>query len=60
LKIGDNKPMILKRCMQNVAELIRTGELKPHVGGEYKVDQLGAAHDFLESRKSIGKVVVKW
>ena len=46
--------------MQNVAELIRTGELKPHVGGEYKVDELGAAHDFLESRKSIGKVVVKW
>jgi NADPH2:quinone reductase len=60
LKIGDNKPMILKRCMQNVAELIRTGELKPYVGGEYKVDELGAAHDFLESRKSIGKVVVKW
>lgn len=60
LKIGDNKPMVLKRCMQSVANLIKSGELKPHVGGVYNIDQLAEAHEFLESRKSIGKIVVKW
>ncbi|NNC84450.1 MAG: zinc-binding dehydrogenase, partial [Bacteroidia bacterium] len=36
------------------------GVLKPHVGGEYTIDQLSEAHAFLESRKSMGKIVVKW
>lgn len=60
LKIGDNEPAVLERCLKNVVDLVNQGKLKPHVGGRFNISDLGKAHDFLESRKSVGKVVVYW
>ncbi len=60
LQIADNKPEILERCLKSVGELARQGVLKPVSGGVYSIDQLAEAHKLLESRQSIGKVVVKW
>ncbi|MEP0369380.1 MAG: zinc-binding dehydrogenase [Cyclobacteriaceae bacterium] len=60
LKIADNKPEILPRCMKAVIKLYSEGKIKPTVGGEYSHDQLADAHAFLESRNSMGKIAVKW
>ncbi len=60
LNIGDDKPEILARCMKNVADLVKSGKLKPHVGSRFKASEIAQAHDLLESRKSIGKIVVYW
>ncbi len=60
LKIGDNRPLVLNRCMQNVAKLVRDGKVNPHVGGRFSVDQISEGHTLLESRKSIGKIIVSW
>lgn len=60
LRIADNRPEIIKRCLTNVTDLVAKGELQPVVGGEFSADKIAEAHDFLASRKSIGKVVVKW
>ncbi|PCH93617.1 MAG: alcohol dehydrogenase [Bacteroidetes bacterium] len=60
LTIADHKPHVLTRCINEVLELIEAGELKPHVGGKYKADQIAEAHAFLESRKSMGKIVIEW
>jgi len=60
LPIGDHKPHVLERCIKNVVEMVNNGELKPHVGGVYKVDEIAAAHSLLESRKSVGKIIVEW
>jgi len=60
LKIGDNKPKTLQRCMQNVTELVKNKEVVPHIGGEFSVSEIAEAHAFLESRESIGKIVIKW
>jgi len=60
LKVGDNKPKLLNTCLNEVTQLITDGKLNPHVGGEYSVDNIADAHDFLENRKSIGKIIVKW
>jgi NADPH2:quinone reductase len=60
LHIADEAPHVLKRCMDNVVELVQQNKIKPHVGGRYHIDKLGEAHDFLESRKSMGKIVVFW
>ena len=60
LKIGDNRPMVLKRSMKNVAEMVVNGAVSPHVGGRFDVKEIAEAHSFLESRKSIGKVIVTW
>ena len=60
LKIAEEKPEKIAKVMQEVIRLNQVGVLLPHVGGEYSIDQLAEAHRFLESRKSMGKIVVKW
>jgi NADPH:quinone reductase-like Zn-dependent oxidoreductase len=60
LKIGDERPDKVERVMKQVVEMTRKEILHPYVGGEYPIDQLAEAHQFLESRKSMGKIVIKW
>lgn len=60
LKIAKEKPEKITKVMQEVLQLRQEGILHPHVGGEFSIDQLAQAHRFLESRKSMGKIVVKW
>jgi NADPH:quinone reductase-like Zn-dependent oxidoreductase len=60
LKIGDNKPSVLHHCLVEVTKLIQEGVLSPHVGATYHATELAEAHTLLESRQSIGKVIVKW
>lgn len=60
LRIADNKPDLLTHCMNEVVRMTAEGILEPTVGGEFTYDKLAKAHDFLASRKSIGKVVVNW
>jgi len=60
LRIAETKPEILQRCIQQVLTLTMQGELKPHVGGIFPAERISEAHAFLESRKSIGKIIVSW
>lgn len=60
LRVADDKPDILQRCLQNVVNLHGQGILKPHTGAVFTADKLVEAHEYLESRKSVGKVIVKW
>jgi len=60
LRIAETKPEILERCIQQVLTLTLKRELKPHVGGIYPSNRIAEAHSFLESRKSIGKVIISW
>jgi len=60
LRIADHRPETLGRCMRGVARLAAEGTLRPIVGGRYDAKQIAAAHEFLGSRRSTGKVVVSW
>jgi NADPH2:quinone reductase len=60
LKIGDNKPEVIKRCLENVMRLAGEGVFKPTVSKVFDVKDIAAAHDYLERRGSIGKVVAQW
>ncbi len=60
LRIADNKPDTLKRCLENVARLFNEGIINPTVGKVFSAHELPAAHNYLESRKSMGKIIVKW
>lgn len=60
LKIADHRPDIIAHCFRNVASLYAEGILKPHIGKIYSQDELPAAHQWMEDRNSIGKIVVKW
>ncbi|MFN7953251.1 MAG: zinc-binding dehydrogenase [bacterium] len=60
LRVADQRPLIVKRCLENVIDLVLRGELTPHVGGRFTVDRIADAHAFLENRGSMGKIVVSW
>lgn len=60
LKVGDVRPQTIKTCITEVVKLTESGVLKPHVSKVYSVKEMVEAHEFLGSRKSKGKVAVKW
>ena len=60
LSIAKENPAKIGIAMKEVIKLTEKGILKPYVGAEFTIDKLAEAHSFLESRKSIGKIVVKW
>lgn len=60
LKIADGRPMVLNRCLQNVVRLVEEGVFKPQPGKLFEATQIAQAHQYLEGRKSTGKVACKW
>ncbi len=60
LRIADNAPEILQRCMQKVVALYESGVVNPVSGGLFDSSEFAKAHNLLESRKSVGKISVKW
>lgn len=60
LSIAKENPHKIGTAMKEVIKLTEKGVLKPYVGAVYTIDKLAEAHGFLESRKSKGKIVVKW
>jgi NADPH:quinone reductase-like Zn-dependent oxidoreductase len=48
----------LRKALKTLFELYERGVLRPVIGAEYPFDKIVEAHRFLQSRKSIGKVVV--
>ena len=60
LRVADQRPEKIQRVLKKVVKMNQQGILIPKVGGVFPVDQLSEAHRFLESRKSTGKIVVKW
>jgi len=60
LKIADNKPKVLEKCLKEVVSLYEQGKIKPQIGGEYTIDELNEAHNALESGNSTGKLSVFW
>lgn len=60
LKVGEESPHKLAKAMAAVVQMTEQGILKPYIGGEFSVSKLAEAHNFLESRKSMGKIAVKW
>jgi len=60
LKIADDKPLVIQRCLQAVVQLYKEGVFKPNIGKVFPVSDIAVAHEYLEKRKSMGKIVMKW
>jgi NADPH:quinone reductase-like Zn-dependent oxidoreductase len=60
LKIADYKPNLFADLFKNTIEMTKIGVINPHLGKVFEVEKFAEAHEFVESRKSIGKVVLKW
>ncbi len=60
LRIGDDRPHVLKRCLENVVNLVEKDVLSPNVAKVFKIEQLTEALNYMKNRKSMGKVSVLW
>lgn len=60
LRIADEKPAVLNRCLNEVVKLTEATVFKPVVGKIFNAKDIAQAHDYLAGRQSIGKVVVQW
>lgn len=60
LRIADYKPLVIKRCLEQVVKMTEENILSPSEGGTFSIDKIGEAHAYLESRKSTGKIAVTW
>ncbi len=59
LRIADDRPASFQRVFRKVIEHTESGVFAPVASQEFAFEDLPKAHDFLESRKSIGKVSVR-
>lgn len=60
LRIADHKPLVLQRCLENVVRLVEEGIFSPQVGKIFKAEEIADAHNFLEQRRSTGKISCNW
>lgn len=60
LRIADHKPDIFQHLLQSVVQLAKDGVLNPVVSKTFPAENIAEAHDYLESRQSIGKVTLSW
>lgn len=59
LKVAEYKPEYLIHVLKDVLALQKANEIEPPEGTEFSFQELGKAHDLMESGKSIGKIVVR-
>lgn len=60
LHIADNKPSVIKHCLEEVVHLASQHVFAPTLSKVFNSTDIAVAHDYLEKRKSIGKVVMEW
>lgn len=60
LRIADHRPQVLKMCLEASVTGAHEGYLKPTVSKVFSYTQLAEANEYIEQRKSIGKVIVTW
>lgn len=60
LRVADDHPQVVQRCLEAVLKLTDEGVFNPPPGKTFHVSEIAAAHEYLEKRKSMGKVAVRW
>lgn len=60
LRVADEHPEIIGTLLNRLVQMHSAGKIKPVIGGEYSYTQIAKAHQYLESRQSSGKIILKW
>jgi NADPH:quinone reductase-like Zn-dependent oxidoreductase len=60
LRIADNKPEIIQRCMNEIVKLYDEKQIQPLPGKVYPLSALAQAHNDLENRITMGKMAIRW
>ncbi len=60
LKVGDEKPEVLKRCLEKAVQLTKEGIFNPHTSEIFDATKTQEAHQKLASGNTVGKIGVRW
>ena len=60
LALSDEKPELVGRALEATVDLAARGTLSPIVDREFAAAAVGEAHAHVESRRSVGKIVLRW
>jgi NADPH2:quinone reductase len=60
LALADRKPEVVSRCLKNVIAMAAEGLITPAGGLEFPVEEIAKGHEALESRRTMGKVMIRW
>ncbi len=60
LQIADHHPKVIERCLTKVMKLYAIGVFVPTIAKVYLATAIDEAHNYLENRSNIGKVVMQW
>jgi NADPH:quinone reductase-like Zn-dependent oxidoreductase len=60
LRVMQDKPGYLKVALRETLDLLKENKIKMPIGESFPISKLFEAHQYLESRKSVGKIVVEW
>ncbi len=60
LRVADLKPHVFSEVFARTMDLANQGIIKPHLDKVFPVSEVAAAHEYVEGRKSVGKVVLAW
>lgn len=60
LRVADYKPKLFNYVFKEVIKLADQKVINPRLDKVFKAEEIGAAHEYVESRKSMGKVTLDW
>ena len=60
LKLMRARPQSLKTILNQILKLLQENKISTPMGETFPIDKLFEAHSYLQSRKSMGKIAVKW
>ncbi|HET6244754.1 MAG: zinc-binding dehydrogenase [Bacteroidetes bacterium] len=60
LRIADCKPEIIQRCLANLLDLYKSKKINPQTATAFPCGEIAKAHDYLQSRRSTGKIIIEW
>ncbi|MGY6562377.1 MAG: quinone oxidoreductase family protein [Luteibaculaceae bacterium] len=60
LPLSKYKPQTVSYCMQSIVREVEQGNISPMAGTSFAASNFAEAHQFVEQRKSSGKVVLRW
>lgn len=60
LRVADFKPNVFSELLEQVVRFAEQGIIKPRLDKVFSFNQIAEAHNYVEQRKSHGKVVIEW
>lgn len=59
-RAGDEKAEATRKFAAEVVPLLESGKIQPNIDRIFKIDEIRAAHEYLESNASFGKIVLEF